>query len=163
LQLCSVPDLEQWMKKRELLSRIIQQQLQRAQQRMKVQADKHRVERRFEPGDMVYMKLQPYVQSSVAQRSNKKLSFRYYGPFRVLQRVGEVAYKLDLPATSRLHPVLHVSQLKKHIPQEVSVSDDLTTVCTEPEKLIKPEKILNQRIIQRGAHLVKQVLVKWEA
>jgi Rps23 Pro-64 3,4-dihydroxylase Tpa1-like proline 4-hydroxylase len=74
LQLCSVPNLEQWMKERELLSRIVQQQLERAQQRMKSQADKNRSERTFAPGDMVYMKLQPYVQTSVA----KKLSFRYY-------------------------------------------------------------------------------------
>jgi hypothetical protein len=113
------------------------------------------MERNFEPGDMVYMKLQPYVQSSIAPRSNKKLSFRYYGPFRVLECVGEVAYKLDLPATSRIHPVLHVSQLKKQIPQHMQVSDDLTSVCTEPDKLIKPEKILSHRVIQRGAHMVK--------
>jgi hypothetical protein len=76
---------------------------------MKSQADKHRVERVFHPGDWVYMKLQPYVQSSVAAMSNKKLSFRFYGPYKVIQRVGEVTYKLELPEGSRIHPVLHVS------------------------------------------------------
>jgi hypothetical protein len=76
--------------------------------------------------------------------------------------VGEVAYKLDLPATSKIHPVLHVSQLKKQIPQQVQITEDLTSICTEPDKLIKPEKILSHRLIQRGAHMVKQVLVKWE-
>lgn len=112
LRICSfstVPDLEQWMKQREMLTRVIQQQLQRAQQRMKAQADKHRVEREFEAGDLVYMKLQPYVQSSVAARSNKKLSFRFYGPYKVLQRVGSVVYRLELPPESKIHPVLHVS------------------------------------------------------
>jgi hypothetical protein len=101
LKSCSVPELEQWLHERQLLTRLIQQQLQRAQQRMKNQADKKRMERSFEPGDMVYMKLQPYVQTSVAQRSNKKLSFKFYGPFQVLEKIGEVAYRLDLPATSR--------------------------------------------------------------
>lgn len=62
------------MKERELLSQIIKQQLERAQQRMKLQADKNWSERSFAPGDMVYMKLQQYVQASVATRSNKKLS-----------------------------------------------------------------------------------------
>lgn len=92
---------------------------------MKSQADKHRVERVFQPEDLVYMKLQPYVQFSVAARSNKKLSFRLYGPYKVLQRVGEVPCKLELPEGSRIHPLLHVSQLKKHIPKNETVSEDL--------------------------------------
>ena len=58
------------------------------------------------------MKLQPYVQSSVAARSNKKLSFRFYGPYKVLQRIGNVAYKLDLPEGSRVHHVLLFRKIK---------------------------------------------------
>jgi hypothetical protein len=59
-------------------------------------ADKNRSEREFCVGDMVYLKLQPYVQASVAPHSNQKLSFRFYGPFKILARIGTVAYKLDL-------------------------------------------------------------------
>jgi len=109
LSSCSVPDLEEWLKERDLLTKLIQQQLLRAQQRIKSQADKKRSERIFQVGDLVYVKLQPYIQTTVASRSNQKLSFRFFGPFRVLQRVGRVAYKLDLPPSSKIHPVVHVS------------------------------------------------------
>lgn len=62
---------------------------------------------------MVFLKLQPHVQSSLAPRGNNKIIFRFYGPYRILQRVGSVAYKLDLPPQAKIHPVVHVSQLKK--------------------------------------------------
>jgi len=58
------------------------------------QADKHRSERHFNVGDEVFVKLQPYVQSTLAPRTNQKLSFKYFGPFTILERVGSVAYKL---------------------------------------------------------------------
>ena len=63
---------------------------------MKQQADKHRTEREFAVGDKVFLKLQPYIQVSVARRPHQKLAFHYYGPYTILQRVGTVAYKLDL-------------------------------------------------------------------
>ena len=131
------PDLHQWLTERHLLEDVVKHHLHRAQQRMKDQTDKNRSERSFQEGDMVYMKLQPYVQSSVANRCNKKLSFRYYGPFKILQKIGQVAYKLDLPPTSRIHPVIHVSQLKKHVPKAIEVSDDLTSVYTDPDQLLE--------------------------
>jgi hypothetical protein len=61
---------------------------------------------------MVYMKLQPYVQSNVMPRANQKLSFKHFGPFRVLEKVGVVAYKLQLPDHCQIHHVIYVSQLK---------------------------------------------------
>jgi len=52
------------------MNTLVQQHLSRAQKRMKSQAGKHRLEREFAVGDWVYLKLQPYVQSSLAPRAN---------------------------------------------------------------------------------------------
>ncbi|KAJ1255464.1 hypothetical protein BS78_K215600 [Paspalum vaginatum] len=161
LQACTVPDLEQWLNERELLGRLIQQQLLRARQRMKNQADKHRSERSFEPGQMVYLKLQPHVQSSVVFRSNQKLAFRFYGPFKILQKVGAVAYKLELPPTAKMHPVVHVSQLKLQVAPHVQPRMDLDTICTDPLKLLHPVQILDRRLVQKGNSTRSQLLVQW--
>lgn len=66
------------------------------------------------------LRLQPYRQQSLIARKNLKLSPRFYGPYQILERMGEVAYKLDLPASFNLHPIFHVSLLKKHVGQHIS-------------------------------------------
>lgn len=91
-------DLEQWLLEKNLLSDLLYHQLHRAQQRMKHQADKGRSERSFKIGDQVYLKLQPFVQSSVVARGNNKLSFCYFGPYTMLAKVGQVAYSLSCPS-----------------------------------------------------------------
>lgn len=83
------------------------------QVRMKQQADKHRTNRCFDVEDMVFLKLVPYQHQSLAKHSFHKLQPKFYGPFEVLERVGLVAYKTNLPATSKLYPVFYVSCLKK--------------------------------------------------
>ncbi|XP_070049786.1 uncharacterized protein [Nicotiana tomentosiformis] len=66
----------------------LKENLVQAQARMKFYSDKNRFERVLEVGDWVYLKLQPYRQSSIAVRRNLKLSARFYGPY------------IELPATS---------------------------------------------------------------
>jgi hypothetical protein len=72
-----------------------------AQNRMKQQEDQHRSERIFEVGGWVFLRLQPYKQMSLKQaKKDNKLSPKYYDPYKVLQNIGTMAYKLDLLASS---------------------------------------------------------------
>ena len=123
-----VADMNSWLDDRALMTSLIQQHLSRAQTRMKRQADKHRSERSFAVGDWVFLKVQPYVQSSLARRANQKLAFWFFGPYQILERIGAAAYKLALPSSSSIHPVFHVSQLKvSHgkLPVSNALPDDL--------------------------------------
>ena len=90
--------------------------------RMKQQADQRCSERSFDVGDWVFLRLQPYKQVSL-KKANKdnKLSPKYYGLYKVLKKIGTMAYKLELLAASRLHPVFHVSCLKKVIGDKLPV------------------------------------------
>lgn len=79
---------------------------------MKAYANLHRKPYKFKPGDLVFVKLWPYRQTSVAGKRFKKLSKHFYGPFKLLNQIGEVAFEVELPTGSKIHPVFHVSQLK---------------------------------------------------
>jgi hypothetical protein len=158
---CVSTDLETWLKERSTMQSLLQQHLLRAQQRMKSQADKKRSERSFQVGDMVFLKLQPYIQQSVATRGTQKLTFRYFGPYKVLQRIGEVAYKLELPASSQVHPVVHVSQIKKHIPANTQVHTSLNLMSDDPIFALVPAKVLCRSLIPHGAGTATRIKVRW--
>jgi len=83
------------------------------QNQQKLYADSGRVERQFEVGDLVYLQLQLYQQASLKQKGAEKLKPHFYGPYRVIRRIGQVAYELELPQGSKIHNVFHVSCLKK--------------------------------------------------
>ena len=81
---------------------------------MKSYADKHRVNKEFSVGDHVYLRVRAR-KSSLKLGSCAKLSPRYCGPFEVLERIGPVACRLALPASTRAHNVFHVSFIKRYV------------------------------------------------
>lgn len=96
------------LQEREDMLLILKFHILRAQHRMKQVAGRHRSERSFEIGDWVFVKLQPYRQQSVVSRSSQKISPKYYGPYNILDEVGVVPYKLQLPASSQIRWVLRL-------------------------------------------------------
>jgi hypothetical protein len=150
--------LEEWLTERAATNILIRQHLTRAVQRMKKQTDKKRSEHEFSVGNMVYMKLQPYVQSSVMPQANQKLSFKFFGPFQIVERIGKVAYSLQLPDHSSVHPVVHVSQLRRAAGFKGSLSTQLPAIASQ---FRIPQQVLGSRLITRGANQVAQVRVRW--
>ena len=143
------------------MSTFLQHQLDRARRRMKKVADEKRSFREFQIGEQVLLKLQPYVQKSVVHRPYPKLSFKYFGPYTVIERYGSVAYKLELPSHSQIHPVFHVSQLKTFIPDHTPVYTELPTPLQLDVADLEHEQILDRRLVKKANAPCLQVLIKW--
>ncbi|WOG90151.1 hypothetical protein DCAR_0209394 [Daucus carota subsp. sativus] len=129
---------------------------------MKFYADQKRTERSFEVGEWVYLKLQPYRQQSIAIRTSLKLSAKFYGPFQVLDKVGTIAYRLKLPSHSRVHPVFHVSLLKKHVGPAPIMEGELPQTNDADIVTLEPFRVLQRRQVQRQGQSIAQWLVQWK-
>nr|GEW23090.1 hypothetical protein [Tanacetum cinerariifolium] len=90
--------------------------------------------------DMVLIKLQPYCQVTVAERHSNKLAKRYYGSFKVLERVGKVACRLAIPDFSKIHPAIYGRVPPTIIPYPLASSK----VATVEETLIERDAFLRK-------------------
>nr|CAE02083.2 OSJNBa0074B10.11 [Oryza sativa Japonica Group] len=116
--------------------RTIRERLRIAQSRQKSYADNRRRELTFEAGDYVYLRVTP-LRGVHRFQTKGKLAPRFVGPYKILERRGEVAYQLEPPSNMiGTHDVFHVSQLKKclRVPEEqadsehIDIQEDLTYV-----------------------------------
>ncbi|XP_026400580.1 uncharacterized protein LOC113296490 [Papaver somniferum] len=153
--------VQDYLYDRDHMLQMLREDLLKVQTRMKFFSDKHRTDRTFAVGDMVFLKLQPYRQTSVAIRKNFKLSSKYFRPFEIVQRIGVVVYELKLPVGSRIHPVFHVSQLKMKIGHHSTSSPSLPLVDQNGAILEEPAAVLATRITLRDGHSIPQVLIQW--
>lgn len=133
--------VEEALVARDNILREVRHQLLGAQNRMKQIYDKSHTKREFFPREWVYLRLHGYRQHSVARRINQKLSPKFYGPYRIISKVGSVAYRLALPPKAKIHDVFHVSILKKWVGEGSPIQDHLPTIDVEDE-LPVPQAIL---------------------
>jgi hypothetical protein len=86
---------------------------------------------------------------------------QFYGSYRVVRRVGEVAYELELLEGSKIHNVFHVSYLKKAVGQQVTTSAKLALLDEEGRLVLILEEILDVRERRLRSRVIKEFLIRW--
>ena len=94
-------------------------------------------------------------------KKDNKLSPKYYGHYKVLQNIGTMAYKLELPASSRVHPLFNVSCLKKVICEKLLVQTIIPELGEEGKIILEPQAITKTRTRQLRNRSISEYLIKW--
>ncbi|GJS23828.1 putative reverse transcriptase domain-containing protein [Tanacetum coccineum] len=142
----------------------IKQRMQAARDRQKSYADLKRKPMEFQVGDKVMLKVSPW-KGVVRFGKQGKLNPRYVGPFKVLERVGDVAYKLELPEElSRVHNTFHVSNLKKcHADEPLAVPLDGLHVDDKLHFVEEPVEIVDREVKRLKRSRIPLVKVRWNS
>ena len=106
--------------------------------------------------------MKPYNKNSLKADHCQKMAPKFYGPYTVLKHVGQVAYQLSLPSHSKLHPVFHVSCLKKVIGTKCQNQTNLPELDEEGSIWLQPQEFLDQFGHHLCQHTIKEVLVQWK-
>ncbi|GKC20207.1 putative reverse transcriptase domain-containing protein [Tanacetum coccineum] len=150
----------------ETTERIIQvkQRMQAARDRQKSYADLKRKPMEFEVGDKVMLKVSPW-KGVVRFGKRGKLNPRFVGPFKVIKRVGDVAYKLELPEElSRVHNTFHVSNLKKcHADEPLAVPLDGLHFDDKLQFVEEPIEITDREVKRLKRSRIPLVKVRWNS
>ncbi|KAH9782770.1 hypothetical protein KPL71_009054 [Citrus sinensis] len=157
----SIQALEDMLIERDAMLCSLKENLRQGQHRMAQKANLHRRESQLQVVNKVLVRLQPYRQASIAKRSSHKLARRYYEPFAVVERIGPVAYKLDLPTNCRIHPVFHISLLKPYMGNSSIDVYSLPPGSVDNKPLSLPIAICAERKILRQGKEIPQILEQW--
>ncbi|KAJ9539019.1 hypothetical protein OSB04_031752 [Centaurea solstitialis] len=144
--------------------KLVQEKLKAARDRQKSYADNRRKPLEFQIGDRVLLKVSPW-KGLIRFGKKGKLSPRFIGPFKILERIGPVAYRLDLPSElSSIHDTFHVSNLKKCLSKEIVILP-LGEIQIDEQLLAaeKPIEILEREIKQLRRSKIPIVKVRWNS
>ncbi|GJZ94846.1 putative reverse transcriptase domain-containing protein [Tanacetum coccineum] len=142
----------------------IKSRIQAARDRKKSYANIRRKPMVFQVGDRVMLKVSPW-KGVVRFGKRGKLNPRYVGPFKVIERVGTVAYKLELPQQlSQVHNTFHVSNLKKCLSDEslVILLEELR-VDDKLHFMEEPMEVMDREIKQLKRSRIPIIMVRWNS
>ncbi|KAA0036455.1 Ty3/gypsy retrotransposon protein [Cucumis melo var. makuwa] len=153
----SKSSIDEQLRERDITLTALREHLLLAQQQMKLYADRKRRQVEFKIGELVLLKICPYQQVTLRSKRNEKLSSRYFGPYKIPEKIGELAYKLELPAGAVIHPVFHVSQLKKFVGDQMGVLPTLQYVTENYDEMKKlyPNLHLEDEVNLKGENNVR--------
>ncbi|GKE22190.1 hypothetical protein Tco_1433702, partial [Tanacetum coccineum] len=140
----------------------IKQRIQATLDRQKSYADVRRKPLEFQAGDRVMLKVSPW-KGVVRFGKRGKLNPRYIGPFKVLAKVGTVAYRLELPQQlSRVHSTFHVSNLKKCLSDEpLAVPLDEIHIDDKLRFIEEPVEIMDRKVNRLKQSRIPIIKVQW--
>ncbi|KAL0560677.1 hypothetical protein IC582_001087 [Cucumis melo] len=151
--------LDDQLKQRDIALGVLKEHLRVTQDKMKTYADLKRRHVEFKEGDMVYLKLRPYRQVTTRKRRNEKLSPKYFGPYKVLKRIGTVAYKLELPPSTIIHLVFLIYQLKRAFGECQNLQDLAPYMTQNHEWPAVPNEAYGYRKNDKGEW---ELLMSWK-
>ncbi|KAL0537221.1 hypothetical protein IC582_026196 [Cucumis melo] len=151
--------LAEQLSERDTVLAALRDHLLLAQQQMKQYADMKRRHIEYDIDDWVFLKIRPYRQLSLRKKRNEKLSPKFFGPYQIVDKVGTVAYKLDLSATTSIHPVFHVLQLKKFVGDRTGVQPTIQFISENLEWQAQPEEAVKY---QKNGNGDWEVLICWK-
>ncbi|XP_070015060.1 uncharacterized protein [Nicotiana sylvestris] len=142
--------------------KVIQERMKIAQSRQKSYADVCRRNLEFQVDDWVFLNVSP-MKGVIRFGKKGKLSLRYVGPYRIIQRISQVAYKLKMPPEMLLvHPVFHVSMLKKVVGDlSVIVPIEATEVNEELSYQEIPVAILDRQVRKLRTKEIASIKMLW--
>lgn len=109
-----VQAVEDTLYDKDRIIKLLKDNLNHAKNKIKFFADKKRSTRCLEVGDFALLKLQPYKQTSLKSAMPQKLAPKYYGAYQILEKIGKVAYRIQLPIEAKIYNVFYFSKLKKY-------------------------------------------------
>jgi hypothetical protein len=139
---------------------MIRQRIKEVQDRQNIYANVHRIDHSYEVGDRVFLQVKPH-KSSIKFEKGDKLSPRFVGPFKVVERKGPVAYRLSLlDSLRRMHDVFHVFVLRNYVSDPTHLIDMSSLQVSEEGALMTEQiHILDHRIRQLRHQIFDQVKV----
>jgi len=163
----TVPAAEDMVERINNLIHIAQENLKKAQESQAKYANQRCREETFEPGDQVLLSTQHIEADGQRKRPSKKLQPRFIGPYKIIQEISPVAYKLELPPHLKIHPVFHVSLLQRYKANDERLFPDRVILPPPPievnnEEEFEVEAILDKRIKKFGKHQRTEYLVHWK-